>query len=201
VFTGIVQCLGRVRAREPRGGDLRLELETPPSFLADTGVGDSIAVNGVCLTAVTVTPAAFAADISSETLARTTLGALEAGADVNLESSLRAGQPLSGHFVSGHVDATAKILTLREDARALVLEIELPATLAPFVVEKGSIAVDGVSLTVNTAAPGRFGVTIIPHTRAVTIIGGYRAGTRVNLEADLIARYLRGLLPQGRDAV
>ena len=201
MFTGIVQGIGRVRARERRGGDLRLEFDAPAALLAGAGIGDSIAVNGVCLTAVTIAPAAFAADLSSETLARTTLGAVEAGAAVNLETSLRAGQPISGHFVSGHVDATARILDLREDARALVLGIELPPSLAPYVVGKGSIAVDGVSLTVNTVAPDRFGVTIIPHTRAVTIIDGYRAGTRVNLEADLIARYLRGLLPQGRDAL
>jgi len=201
MFTGIVQGIGRVRVREPRGGDTRLEFEAPAALLADAGTGDSIAVNGVCLTAVMIAPAAFAADLSRETLARTTLGALDSGAAVNLETSLRAGQPISGHFVSGHVDATARILDLREDARALVLEIELPPSLAPYVVEKGSIAVDGVSLTVNTVAPDRLSVTIIPHTRAVTIISDYRAGTRVNLEADLIARYLHGLLPRGRDAV
>jgi riboflavin synthase len=201
MFTGIVQAVGRLRAREPRGGDVRLDFEAPASLLAGAAVGDSIAVNGVCLTAVTITSGAFAADISSETIARTTLGALEPGASVNLEASLRAGEPISGHFVSGHVDATARILTLREDARALALEIELPPAVAPFVVEKGSIAVDGVSLTVNVVTPDRFGVMIIPHTRAVTLIGGYRTGTRVNLEADLIARYLRGLLPPGRDAL
>ena len=201
MFTGIVQGIGRVRARAPRGDDTRLEFDAPAALLADAGVGDSIAVNGVCLTAVMIAPAAFAADLSRETLARTTLGALDSGAAVNLETSLRAGQPISGHFVSGHVDATARILDLREDARALVLEIELPPSLAPYVVEKGSITVDGVSLTVNTVAPDRLGVTIIPHTRAVTIISDYRAGTRVNLEADLIARYLHGLLPRGRDAV
>jgi riboflavin synthase len=201
MFTGIVQGIGRVRVREPRGGDTRLEFEAPAALLADAGTGDSIAVNGVCLTAVMIAPAAFAADLSRETLVRTTLGALDSGAAVNLETSLRAGQPISGHFVSGHVDATARILDLREDARALVLEIELPPSLAPYVVEKGSIAVDGVSLTVNTVAPDRLSVTIIPHTRAVTIISDYRAGTRVNLEADLIARYLHGLLPRGRDAV
>jgi len=201
MFTGIVQGIGRVRVREPRGGDTRLEFEAPAALLADAGTGDSIAVNGVCLTAVMIAPAAFAADLSRETLVRTTLGALDFGAAVNLETSLRAGQPISGHFVSGHVDATARILDLREDARALVLEIELPPSLAPYVVEKGSIAVDGVSLTVNTVAPDRLSVTIIPHTRAVTIISDYRAGTRVNLEADLIARYLHGLLPRGRDAV
>ena len=201
MFTGIVQGIGRVRVREPRGGDTRLEFEAPAALLADAGTGDSIAVNGVCLTAVMIAPAAFAADLSRETLARTTLGALDSGAAVNLETSLRAGQPISGHFVSGHVDATARILDLREDARALVLEIELPPSLAPYVVEKGSITVDGVSLTVNTVAPDRLGVTIIPHTRAVTIISDYRAGTRVNLEADLIARYLHGLLPRDRDAV
>ena len=201
MFTGIVQGIGRVRVREPRGGDTRLEFEAPAALLADAGTGDSIAVNGVCLTAVMIAPAAFAADLSRETLVRTTLGALDSGAAVNLETSLRAGQPISGHFVSGHVDATARILDLREDARALVLEIELPPSLAPYVVKKGSIAVDGVSLTVNTVAPDRLSVTIIPHTRAVTIISDYRAGTRVNLEADLIARYLHGLLPRGRDAV
>ena len=201
MFSGIVAVVGRVRVREPRGGDLRLEFDGADAVVAGCSVGDSIAVNGVCLTAVTIADRAFAADISSETIARTTLGALEAGSRVNLESPLRAGQPISGHFVSGHVDATARVLHLHEDARALRLEIELPAELAPYVVSKGSIAVDGVSLTVNQVLADRFGVAIIPHTRERTIIGGYRPGTIVNLEADLLARYLRSLLAPGWDAV
>jgi riboflavin synthase len=193
VFTGIVQALGRVRTRAETAGDLRIDVETPAGWLAGAALGDSIAVNGVCLTVVALDGATFGADVSAETIARTTLGALAPGAAVNLEQSLRVGQSLSGHFVSGHVDATARVLALRDDARALRLDIELPAPLACYVVEKGSIAVDGVSLTVNEVGAGRFGVAIIPHTRTRTVIDGYRAGTRVNLEVDLIARYLRGL--------
>jgi riboflavin synthase len=149
VFTGIVQGIGRVRSRETRGGDLRLEFEAPEALLAGLAAGDSVAVSGVCLTAVRIAAGAFAADLSSESLVRTNLGALEAGARVNLEPALRAGQPLSGHLVTGHVDATAAILDVREDARALRIEI--------------------------------------------------RIGTRVNVEVDLIARYLRGLLAAGPD--
>jgi riboflavin synthase len=201
MFTGIVTAVGTVRAREARGGDLRLQFDATETLLAGLGVGDSIAVSGVCLTAVTIEGIAFAADVSSETLARTTLGDLDAGARVNLESALRAGQPLSGHFVSGHIDATARVVALREDARALRLHIQLPNALAPYLEEKGSIAVDGVSLTVNEVGAGRFGVAIIPHTREHTIIRDYGVGTRVNLEVDLIARYLRSLLVPGRDAV
>jgi riboflavin synthase len=201
VFTGIVTMVGRVRAREARGGDLRLEFETSEASVADGKVGDSIAVNGVCLTVVSLDANAFAADLSSETVACTTLGALAIGTRVNIEPALRVGQSLSGHFVSGHVDATAGVLSVREDARALRLQIELPGELVPYVVGKGSIAVDGVSLTINEVSGDRFGVAIIPHTREHTIIGGYRAGTRVNLEADLVARYLRGLLTPGWDAV
>jgi riboflavin synthase len=199
VFTGIVQGIGRVRSREARGGDLRLEFEVPEDVLAGLVTGDSIAVNGVCLTAVSIGGGTFAADVSSESLARTNLGALAAGARVNLESALRAGQPLSGHLMSGHVDATATILDVREDARALRIEVERPAALAAYVVEKGSVAIDGVSLTVNEVARDRFGVAIVPHTREHTIIGEYRAGARVNIEVDLIARYLRGLLAAGPD--
>jgi len=186
-----------------RGGDLRLEFATPEALLAGLATGDSIAVNGVCLTAVRIGDGAFAADVSSESLARTNLGALEVGARVNLEPALRAGQPLSGHLVTGHVDATAAILDVRADARALRIEVERPPALAVYVVEKGSVAVDGVSLTVNEVDRDRFGVAIVPHTREHTIIGEYRVGARVNLEVDLIARYLRGLLAAGpnRDAV
>lgn len=194
MFTGIVQAIGRVRSRVERAGDLRVDIEAPPGWLAGASQGDSIAVNGVCLTVVALDGDAFGADLSAETIARTTLGALAPGDRVNLEQSLRVGQTLSGHFVSGHVDATARVLRLREDARALRLDVELPEALACYVVEKGSIAVDGVSLTVNEVGAGSFGVAIVPHTRTHTIIDGYRAGTRVNLEVDLIARYLKGLL-------
>jgi riboflavin synthase len=193
MFTGIVREVGRIRAREPRGGDLRLEVAASSDLLGSTSIGDSIAVNGACLTVVELRGGAFAADLSNETLARTTLGDLAVGAAVNLETALRAGQPLSGHFVSGHIDGTARVLAVREDARAWRVEIELPAALARFVVGKGSIAVDGVSLTVNEVGGDSFGVAIIPHTRERTIFAGYEAGTRVNLEVDLIARYLDGI--------
>jgi riboflavin synthase len=194
VFTGIVQDVGRVQARESRGGDLRLTVGCQRLDLAGTRVGDSLCVQGCCLTATAVQGRTFAADISRETLALTTLGELQAGAPVNLEPALRAGEPLGGHLVSGHIDGVGRIGAVRDDARSRQLTIEAPAELARYLARKGSVAVDGVSLTVNSVDGAGFAVNIIPHTLSSTTLGDLAVGARVNLEVDLVARYLERLL-------
>jgi len=198
MFTGIVQGVGRVRSVEPRGGDVRMWIEGGNVQLGDVAVGGSIAVNGACLTAVVLEPAAFAADLSRETLSLTTAGEWRAGSPVNLEKALTAGQSLGGHYVTGHVDGIGRVLSRHDDARSVRVEFEVPPELARYVARKGSITVDGVSLTVNGVAGNRFDVNLVPHTLEVTILGGYRPGTRVNLEVDIIARYLERLLADGR---
>lgn len=194
MFTGIVQDVGRVHACEQRGGDLRLTIECPRLDMSRLALGDSICVQGCCLTATEVTGRTFAADVSRETLALTTLGALGVGAPVNLEPALRAGDALGGHLVSGHVDGVAQVLAVSGDARSRRLTIGVPRALARYLAPKGSVAVDGVSLTVNEVAADSFGVNIIPHTQSVTTLGALAAGTRVNLEVDQVARYLARLL-------
>jgi riboflavin synthase len=194
LFTGIVQDLGRVSGREERGGDLRLRIECPRLDLSRLQVGDSICVQGCCLTAVALQGHSFAADLSRETLALTTLGELTPGAAVNLEPALRAGDPLGGHLVSGHIDGVGEVLSCETEARSVRLSIAVPAALERFVAPKGSIAVDGVSLTVNAVQPGSFAVNIIPHTQAVTTLGALAVRVRVNLEVDQLARYLARLL-------
>ena len=194
MFTGIVRDVGTVRALEPRGGDLRLWIDVRALPMAGVLEGDSICVSGCCLTALEVAPRGFAADVSRETLALTTLGALEAGARVNLEPSLKAGDPLGGHLVSGHVDGVGELVTLQEDARSVRMRFRCPPGLSRYVARKGSIAIDGVSLTVNEVEGDAFGVNLIPHTQAVTTLGGIRPGRRVNLEIDQVARYVERLL-------
>lgn len=194
MFTGIVQDVGRVARCEPRGGDLRLVIECRQLDLRAVRVGDSVCVQGCCLTAVELSDKTFAADVSRETLALTTLGELGPGAPVNLEPALRAGEPLGGHLVSGHIDGVAQITAVSSDARSRRLTIELPAALARYLVPKGSVSVDGVSLTVNEVAGSRFGVNIIPHTQSNTTLGQLKVAARVNLEVDQVARYLEKLL-------
>lgn len=194
MFSGIVQDVGRVARCEPRGGDLRLVIECRQLDLSALRIGDSVCVQGCCLTAVELSGKAFAADVSRETLALTTLGELGPGAPVNLEPALRAGEPLGGHLVSGHIDGVAQITAVSSDARSRRLAIELPAALARYLVPKGSVSVDGVSLTVNEVAGTRFGVNIIPHTQSNTTLGQLNVGARVNLEVDQVARYLEKLL-------
>ena len=194
MFTGIVQDIGKVQAREARGGDVRLVIGAPRLDLSVVRVGDSICVQGCCLTATAVQARSFAADVSRETLALTTLGELQSGAAVNLEPALRAGDALGGHLVSGHVDGVAQVLELSGDARSLRLTIGVPPPLARYLAPKGSVAVDGVSLTINAVQPASFGVNIIPHTRSSTTLGALCVGARVNLEVDLVARYLARLL-------
>jgi riboflavin synthase len=199
MFTGIIQAVGAVAAREMRGGDLRLTIDA--GDLAQRiearrfAVGESIAVSGVCLTVVSFDGRQFAADVSQETLRLTTLGALEQGAPVNLEAALRAGDPLGGHLLSGHVDGLATVIALQSEARSLRVDIEVPAGLERYVAAKGSVALDGVSLTVNAVEGRVFGVNLIPHTVEVTTFGHLAVGQRLNLEVDMLARYVeRGLL-------
>jgi riboflavin synthase len=194
MFSGIVQDVGTVEAAEARGGDLRLVIAVQGLDLSAVRVGDSICVQGCCLTATAVTPRSFAADLSRETLALTTLGELAPGAAVNLEPALRAGDPLGGHLLSGHVDGVGAVLAVSEEARSLRLTVHAPASLERYLAPKGSVAVDGVSLTINDVQPGSFGVNLIPHTRSVTTLGRLKVGARVNLEVDQIARYLARLL-------
>ena len=194
MFTGIIEAIGRVEALEDRGGDQRIRIDSGALDLAGASIGDSIAVNGVCLTAVELGSGRFAADVSRESLSLTTLGQLKAGARVNLEQALRLSTPLGGHLVSGHVDGVGTVLGIREDARSWRLQIHAPGELARYIAVKGSICVDGTSLTVNTVKGAVFDLNIVPHTLTATSIGDYRVGTRVNLEVDLIARYLERLL-------
>jgi riboflavin synthase len=200
MFTGIVQEVGSVLALAPRGGDTRLTVGVEHLDLARVATGDSICVQGCCLTALAIAARSFDADLSRETLALTTLGDLQPGSPVNLEPSLRAGDPLGGHLVSGHVDGIARVLESAPDARSLRVWMEAPPALARYIVRKGSVTVDGVSLTVNEVDGARFGVNLIPHTLAVTTLGGLRAGARVNLEVDPIARYVERLIGERREA-
>ncbi len=194
MFTGIIEAVGRVEALEDRGGDQRIRIDAGALDLSQVSIGDSIAVNGVCLTAVELMAAGFAADVSRESLSLTTLGKLKAGARVNLEQAVRLSTPLGGHLVSGHVDGIGTLLEVREDARSWRLQIHAPGELARYIATKGSICVDGTSLTVNKVKGAVFELNIVPHTLGTTIIDGYRVGTQVNLEVDLIARYLERLL-------
>jgi len=194
MFTGIVQAIGQIYTLEPRGGDVRLTLDTGKLNMACMAPGDSISVNGVCLTAVQVAGPGLAADVSRETLALTTLGDLRAGSGVNLEPAMTLATPLGGHLVSGHVDGIGTVLDRREDARSVRFRVEVPPELARYIAHKGSISVDGTSLTVNGVDGRVFALNVIPHTLQETIMGRYGPGTRVNLEVDLIARYLERLV-------
>ncbi|MFZ5756910.1 MAG: riboflavin synthase [Pseudomonadota bacterium] len=194
MFTGIIQSVGTVAAVENRGGDRRFRLRTGKLDLADVALGDSIAVNGVCLTAVELPGDGFVADVSGETLSRTTLGALAVGSRVNLEKALTPRTRLGGHLVSGHVDGVGKVIARRPDARSVQFRIEAPASLAKYIAEKGSICCDGVSLTVNAVDGAVFDLNIVPHTISETTIDGWQPGVTLNLEVDIIARYLERLL-------
>jgi riboflavin synthase len=194
MFTGIIRALGTVGQIEPRGGDLRLSVRAAGFPWHEQSGGDSIAVNGVCLTIVELGPDGFMTDVSAETRDVTALRHLAANDRVNLEPALAVGDRLGGHLVSGHVDCVGTVSERRQDARSIRLCIELPQEYRRYLAKKGSICVDGVSLTINEVSAGAFETNIIPHTAASTIIGGYSAGTRVNIEVDLIARYLESLL-------
>jgi riboflavin synthase len=194
MFTGIIQDIGHLQAREVRDGDVRLTIAVDRFDLASTAVGDSICVQGVCLTVAALAARSFGADVSRETLSLTTLGDLALLAAVNLEPALRAGDPLGGHLVSGHIDGIATVIDSRIEARSRRLTVEAPAALARYIARKGSVALDGVSLTVNEVERLRFGVNLIPHTLAVTTLSRLAPGARLNLEIDQLARYVERLM-------
>jgi riboflavin synthase len=193
MFTGIIESIGTITTSRSLGGDLRLGVDCGDLSLEGVVLGDSIAVNGVCLTVVELIDGGFVADVSAETLECTTLGALQPGAAVNLELALRAGSRLGGHLVSGHVDAVGKLIGRSTDARSERLEFEAPEAIKKFIAAKGSIAIEGVSLTVNTVSDRRFGVNLIPHTLQGTTFGDLAVGDPVNLEVDVVARYVARL--------
>lgn len=198
MFTGIVQEIGELRrigalAGAGGGADRRIEIACAAIPRERLELGASVAVDGVCLTVAAHGAGSFFADVSGETLAVTTLGDRQAGARVNLEPSLRAGDSLGGHWVSGHVDGIAEVLSTAPDARSLRVVLAAPATLARYVARKGSVTLDGVSLTVNDVDGATFGINLIPHTLEVTTLGGLKPGARLNLEIDLLARYVERL--------
>ncbi|NZA28393.1 riboflavin synthase [Luteimonas sp. SJ-92] len=195
MFTGIIEGVGRLAARDPRGGDVRLTVAVGSLPFADVRAGESIAVNGVCLTVVAFDAETFQADASNETLSLTTLGALPDGAALNLERAMRPDDRLGGHLVSGHVDGVGRVEAIVPDARAQRWRFAAPAEVLRYVAKKGSICVDGVSLTVNAVDGGGFEVALIPHTVANTAFSATAVGDRVNLEVDLVARYVERLLP------
>ena len=194
MFTGIIQAIGTLAEIKTQGGDARLTIDSGTLDLFDVALGDSIATNGVCLTAVALTGRGFSADVSRETLSLTTLQRLRSGSRVNLEKALTLQTRLGGHLVSGHVDGIGRVLERQADARSVRFAIEAPAELAKYIAHKGSICVDGTSLTVNAVQGARFELNIVPHTLQETIMDGYTAGQSVNLEVDLVARYLERLL-------
>lgn len=194
MFTGIIAAVGHIADKQSHGVDMRLRIATGKLPFADVQLGESIAVSGVCLTVVEYDDASFCADVSGETLARTALGSLAAGAKVNLERSLTLAARLGGHLVSGHVDGLGTVCAFYQDGRSWRLAIEAPSDLTRYIAEKGSVCVDGVSLTVNKIAGRRFDLNIVPHTLQETTINEYKPGRKVNLEVDIIARYLERLL-------
>ncbi len=194
MFTGIIKARGTITAARSKGGDVRMTIRSDGLPWSEFEQGESIAVNGVCLTAVGLHDDGFDTDISVETLDVTALGDLDVGSSVNLEPSISLGERLGGHLVSGHVDCTGTVCSREQDARSIRLAIEIPQEYARYVAKKGSVCIDGVSLTINEVSGKRFEVNIIPHTAEVTIIGDYAVGTVVNIEVDLLARYLERLL-------
>jgi riboflavin synthase len=194
MFSGLVKGMGRVAARTSRGEDARFVVELGSAAMPPLIVGGSVAVNGVCLTAVTVAPHSFTADVSAATLAVTTLRRLDVGSKVNLEPPLRAGDPLDGHIVTGHVDGVGEVVSVEPVGGSKRLVVGFPAPLTRFIAAKGSVAIDGVSLTVNAVGATELEVNVIPHTQSVTVIGEYAPGTAVNIEVDMLARYLERLV-------
>ena len=193
MFTGIISAVGKITQLEDRQGDKRLNIDTGNLGLDDIRLGDSIACNGVCLTAVEITDKGFIADVSTETLSLTTIGNWQVGSPINLEKAMQASDRFGGHIVSGHVDGIGEVISLHEDARSWRFRMRAPAELARYIAHKGSITVDGISLTVNHVDCAEFELNIVPHTMINTIMDNYKQGTKVNLEVDLIARYLERL--------
>jgi riboflavin synthase len=198
MFTGIIAAIGTVSRLQEKGGDARISINTGSLDLSDTALGDSIAVNGVCLTVVTLGKDNFEADVSAESLSRTSLGQLSAGSKLNLELAMRPDTRFGGHIVSGHVDGLGTITDIRSAGESINLRVQLADDLACYVAEKGSVTIDGVSLTVNDVQTNEFEVNIVPHTQQETIIQQYKQGSHVNIEVDIIARYLERMLQCGK---
>lgn len=194
MFTGIIQAVGKISTMQAHGGDVRLGIDAAALGLADASRGDSIAVNGVCLTVIDFDSAHFSVDVSGETLAHTTLRELGVGHPVNLEKALMLSSRLGGHLVSGHVDGVGEVLERRAVARSVRFRVQVPDQLAKYIAARGSICVDGVSLTVNAVQGTVFDLNIVPHTLTATTLQGHQPGQRVNIEVDLVARYLERLL-------
>jgi riboflavin synthase len=194
VFTGIIQAVGSIARIDNKAGDMSLTINTAGLDLDSCEQGDSIAVNGVCLTAVSYNAEQFTADISIETLNKTSLGHLKIGSSINLEKALTLNTALGGHLVSGHVDGLATLIELQQDARSTRYRFEIAPELQHYIAIKGSVTIDGTSLTVNNVNQNRFDVNIVPHTQQKTIFGYYKVGTKVNIEVDIIARYLERLI-------
>lgn len=194
MFTGIISAIGDITNLEERAGDARLTIRTGNLSLADVQLGDSIACNGACLTVIELTGEGFVADVSVETLNLTTIGNWQTGSRINLEKAMRATDRLGGHIVSGHIDGIGEVVALEEDARSWRFRIRAPREIAKYIAHKGSITLDGTSLTVNIVDGAEFELNIIPHTMTHTVMGDYKVGSKVNLEVDLVARYLERLL-------
>lgn len=194
MFTGIIQAVGKIASVDQTGGDARLRVDTARLDISNMNPGDSIAVSGVCLTVVEHSGSGFNADVSGETLSRTTLGGLRPGDAVNLEKSLTLSTPLGGHLVSGHVDGVGTVVGRQTEGRSVRFTVQAPAALARYIAEKGSICVDGISLTVNAIDGATFEVNVVPHTLAQTTLDSHAPGSKVNLEVDLLARYLERLM-------
>ncbi len=194
MFTGIILAVGKITAIQPKGGDMRLKVETGKLDLSDATLGDSIAVNGVCLTAVELGRNYFSADVSNETLSRTGLKTAKVGTAVNLEPALTPTTRLGGHIVSGHVDGLGTVQSIKQDGRSFRYHFKAPDNLAKYIAEKGSICINGVSLTVNEVDGAVFTVNIVPHTLQETTLGDLQTADQVNLEVDLLARYMERLM-------
>ncbi|MCK5881554.1 MAG: riboflavin synthase [Sinobacterium sp.] len=194
MFTGIIEAIGTIGAKQDIGGDVRLRIVSAVLDMSDVSLGDSIATNGVCLTVVEINADGFWADVSNETIRHSSLNDLSEGAAVNLEKAMLASSRFGGHIVSGHVDGVGEVLGLNNDGRSVQIEIASPASLSKYIAHKGSITIDGVSLTVNELTARGFLLNIVPHTVSETIIADYQVGSRINLEVDVIARYLEQLL-------
>ena len=194
MFTGIIEAVGTIARMEPKGGDMRLRIQTGKLNLGDVKLGDSIAVNGVCLTVIELPGDGFWADVSVETLNHTSFQQLKTGSPVNLEKALTPQTRLGGHLVSGHVDGLGEIVSRHEDARSTHFKVKAPDELARYIAHKGSICVDGISLTVNAVSGAVFDLNIVPHTAVETTVNNWQPGVKVNLEVDVIARYLERLL-------
>jgi riboflavin synthase len=200
VFTGIIETTGSIKRLEQLNAEWRIEIATGSLDLSDVVIGDSIAVSGCCLTVVELGAASFSADVSNESMRCTNLGTLKVGSRVNLEKAMLASSRFGGHIVSGHVDGVGKVLSARPEGQSVVLRFAAPIELSRYIAAKGSICIDGTSLTVNTVAGSEFEVNVIPHTQQETVIGEYKPGREVNLEVDIIARYLERMMQNNGEA-